>query len=134
MNNSLPYLLLADGVLLLHIGIAFFVVGGLGCIVVGNWRGWRWVNERYFRLAHGIAIAVIVAQAWLSAICPLTQLEMWLRAQAGSATYSGSFVGYWLQRLLYYDAPPWAFVLAYSLFALAVVAVWWYYPPHNRRG
>lgn len=133
MNTHQTFLLAADAVLLVHVGVALFVVGGLGCIVIGNRCGWPWVNGRRFRLAHLIAIAIIAAQAWLGAVCPLTSLEMWLRAQAGGATYEGSFVGYWLQRLLYYDAPSWVFVLAYSLFALAVVAVWWYYPPRRRR-
>ena len=133
MMTPSTYLLVADTVLLVHVGVALLVVGGLGCIVIGNRCGWQWVNGRWFRSAHLIAIANIVAQAWLGAACPLTTLEMWLRAQAGEATYDVSFVGYWLQRLLYYDAPPWVFVLVYSLFALAVVAVWWYYPPRNRR-
>ena len=133
MMTPSTYLLFADAVLLVHVGVALFVVGGLGCIVIGNRYGWQWVNDRCFRSAHLIAIAIIVAQAWLGAACPLTTLEMWLRSQAGDATYDGSFVGYWLQRLLYYDAPSWVFVLVYSLFALVVVAVWWYYPPRNRR-
>ena len=133
MMTPSTFLLVADAVLLVHVGVALFVVGGLGCILIGNRCGWQWVNGRRFRSAHLIAIAIIVAQAWLGTACPLTTLEMWLRAQAGDATYDGSFVGYWLQRLLYYDAPSWVFVLVYSLFALVVAAVWWYYPPRNRR-
>lgn len=133
MNTPLPYLLLADAVLVVHVAIALFVVGGPVVIVVGNLRGWQWMNDLWFRLAHLAAIAVIVAQAWLGALCPLTSLEMWLREQAGAATYSGSFIGYWLQRLLYYDAPPWAFTLVYSLFGLVVVATWWFFPPRRRR-
>jgi hypothetical protein len=133
MNTPHTFLLVADAVLLVHVCVALFVVGGLGCIVIGNWCGWQWVNGRRFRMAHLVAIAIIATQAWFDTVCPLTTLEMWLRAQAGDPTYDGSFVGYWLQRLLYYDAPTWVFILVYSLFALAVVAVWWYYPPRNRR-
>lgn len=131
MNWAYP--LLADTVLALHVAIVVFVVGGLLLIVGGNLRGWRWVNALWFRMAHLGAIGVVVAEAWLGLVCPLTTLEMWLRVQAGQENYSGSFIGHWLQRLLYWDAPGWVFTLAYSVFALAVVAAWWRYPPAWRR-
>ena len=60
-------------------------------------------------------------------------LEAWLRGHARQGTYSGGFVEHWLQRLLYYDAPGWAFTTAYSLFALAVAAAWWACPPVHCR-
>ena len=78
-----------------------------------------------FWLAHLLAIVVVMAEAWLGIDCPLTTLEMWLRAAAEQATYSTSFVQYWLERLLYYRAAQWVFVLAYSLFGLLVVLAWW---------
>ena len=133
VKEQLPYLLLADAVLVVHVAIALFVVGGLVVVIVGNLRRWQWVNGLWFRFAHLAAIAVIVAQAWLGALCPLTLFEMWLREQAGAATYNGSFIGHWLQRLLYYDAPAWAFTLVYSVFGLVVAATWWFFPPRRRR-
>lgn len=133
MNLSIPYRLLADVVLSVHMAIVLFVVGGLVLVVVGNWRRWRWVNALWFRLLHVAAIAVVVAQAWLGMVCPLTTLEMWLRASAGQGTYGGSFIEYWLQHLLYYDAPIWVFILAYTVFALATAAAWWRFPPDGGR-
>ena len=126
------YALLADLVLGAHVLVVLFVVGGLVIIVAGNLRGWSWVNRLGFRLLHLAAIAYVAAQAWLGLDCPLTTLEMALRARAGLATHGATFIGYWLQQLLYYDAPPWAFTLTYSLFALAVAATWWRYPPRRR--
>jgi Protein of Unknown function (DUF2784) len=133
VNDPVPYQLLADMVLSLHVAIVVFVVGGLVIIIVGNWRGWRWVNAPWFRLAHLAAIAVVVAQAWLGAVCPLTSVEMWLRARARATTYSGSFIEHWLTRILYYEAPSWVFTLVYTLFGLAVIAAWWRFPPQSRR-
>ena len=123
--------LAADAVLVLHFAIVLFVVGGLVLIIVGNLFGWRWVNALWFRLLHLAAIAIVVAEAWLGITCPLTTLEMWLRAQADAgvaADYSESFIGHWLQRLLFYSAPPWVFVLAYTAFGALVVAVWFCFP------
>jgi polyferredoxin len=134
MHDDLPYQLLADVVLSLHVAIVAFVVGGLVLVVAGNLRAWRWVNALWFRLAHLAAIAVVVAEAWFGAACPLTSLEMWLRAKARTSTYAGSFIEYWLQRILYYEAPTWVFTVGYSLFGVVVAATWWYFPPSfNRR-
>ena len=109
-----------------------FVVGGLVAIIAGNRYGWLFVNRWWFRLAHVAAIAVVVAQAWLGVVCPLTTLESWLRVQAGQAAYETSFIEHWLTRLLYYDAPAWVFTVAYTVFGLAVLGAWWRYPPRRR--
>jgi polyferredoxin len=133
VNDALPYQLLANLVLALHVAIVVFVVGGLVFIIVGNLRAWPGANALWFRRAHLTAILVVVAEVWVGAVCPLTTFEMWLRVKARTTTYAGSFIEYWLQRILYYDAPAWAFALAYSLFGLVVVATWWYFPPKFSR-
>ena len=124
---------LADAVLVVHVAVAAFVVVGLVLVVAGNLRGWRWVNGVGFRVAHLAAILVVVAEAWLGLVCPLTTLEMWLRSQAGLEVYGTGFVEHWLQQLLYYDAPEWVFVAGYTVFAGAVLATWWYFPPNSKR-
>src|SRR3569833_691142 len=124
----MPYLFLADAVLVFHFGVVLFVVGGLIVFVAGNWLHWRWVNRLWFRLAHLAAIAVVVAQAWLGQSCPLMIFDSWLRVQAGAAVYERSFIEDWLQRLLYYDIPFWVFPLAYTAFAELVHLTWWRYP------
>ena len=133
MRDTVPYQPLADAVLALHVAVVAFVVGGLILIIAGNLRGWRWVNGFGFRSAHLATIAVVVAEVWLGAVCPLTTVEMWLRTQARASTYAGSFIEHWLQSMLYYEAPSWLFTLGYSLFGLVVAAVWWYFPPKRRR-
>ena len=134
MRDEPLYQLLADAVLTLHFALVAFVVGSLVLILVGNLRGWRWVNGLWFRILHLAAIGVVVAQAWLGATCPLTTLEMWLRAQAGLGTYRESFIAHWLQRLIYYEAPLWIFTWVYSLFGLLVAATWWRFPPKRQHG
>ena len=129
----MPYQLLADAVLVLHFGVVVFVVGGLVVVAAGNWLGWRWVNRWWFRLAHLAAIGIVVAQAWLGQLCPLTTLESWLRVQAGESGYTKSFIEHWLQRVIFYEAPFWVFTLAYTVFAVLVIGAWWYFPPTRRR-
>jgi len=122
-------LLLANAVLVIHVGIAAFVVAGLLLVIVGNLEHWEWVNNAWFRVAHAAAIGIVVAESWLGFVCPLTTFEMWLRSRAGAASYGGGFIEHWLQQLLYYSAPPWVFVAGYTVFALLVLATWWYFPP-----
>lgn len=130
----MPYRLLADIVLSIHFATVAFVIGGLVLVFLGNWRGWRFVNGWWFRLAHLAAIGIVVAQAWLGVVCPLTTLENWLRVQADEPAYEASFVEHWITRLMYYDAPAWVFTLVYTLFGLAVLAAWWRFPPGRTRG
>jgi hypothetical protein len=125
LNSSVPYRVLADLVLLLHAAFVVFVIVGLVLIILGGWRGWRWVRNPWFRLAHLLAIGVVVTQAWLGVLCPLTTLEMTLRIRAGEAVYPGSFIAHWLETLLYYRAPAWVFTLCYTLFGLLVIASWY---------
>ena len=129
----MPYQFLADVVLSIHFAVVLFVIGGLAAIVIGNIRGWPFVNSWWFRGAHLAAIAVVVAQAWLGVVCPLTTLENALRVKAGGTGYETSFIEHWITRLLYYDAPAWVFTAAYTLFGVAVVAAWWRFPPRRSR-
>ena len=129
----MPYQLLADAVLVLHFAVVVFVVLGLPAILVGNWRAWAWVNRPWWRVIHLLAIGVVVLQAWLGRYCGLTVLESSLRHMAGQAGYERSFIEHWVQRLLYYEGPLWAFALAYTLFGALVAWAWWRYPPTARR-
>jgi hypothetical protein len=124
MNQPGPmtYRLLADLLLLIHVSFVVFVVFGLLLTVTGLLLRWRWVRNFWFRAAHLLAIAVVVGQAWSGVMCPLTTWENQLRLRAGEAAYPGSFVAYWLHRLLYYRAEPWVFTICYSVFGALVLA------------
>ena len=120
------YLIAADAILVLHVAFVAFVVVGLALIVAGGLRSWAWVRNPWFRYAHIAAIAFVVLQSWLGAVCPLTRWEMSLRAKGGDAVYAGAFIAHWLESILYYRAPEWVFVLVYTIFG-AMVAVSWYW-------
>ena len=129
MGKQQLYLLAADLILITHVLFVGFVVFGLITILLGKFLNWGWVRNPWFRLAHLAAIGVVVLQAWLGAICPLTIWEMALRERAGDAVYSGSFIAHWLGTLLYYRLPDWVFVVCYSLFGAFVVFAWYWVRP-----
>ena len=134
MNAAAPYQFYADLVLIVHVAVVMFVVGGLLLTIAGGVLHWRWVRNPWFRLAHLLAVAVVVIDTWLGVVCPLTSLEMELRARAGVETYDVSFIEYWLQRMLYFQAPWWVFTVLYTLFGALVLFVWWWLPPYRRFG
>lgn len=115
------YRLAADAILLLHWAFVAFVVVGLVLVFAGGVMKWRWVRSPVFRLIHLACIVFVAGQAWLGRICPLTVWENDLRRMAGEETYPGSFIAYWLDRWLYFDAPMWVFAVAYSAFAALVL-------------
>ena len=133
MESRLGYLLAADALLLIHLLFVAFVVFGLLLILVGKPFGWNWIRNRTFRVTHLIAIGIVVVQSWFGIICPLTTWEMALREKAGDVVYSGTFISHWLETLLYYNAPPWVFVVCYTVFGALVVVSWYWVRPNPRR-
>lgn len=133
MTHAGTYRAIADLVLITHVAFVAFVVAGLILILVGGFRGWNWIRNPWFRVLHLAGVGLVVVQTWLGMVCPLTTLEMNLREKAGDATYQGDFIAHWFQKLLYYDAPPWVFVAAYTLFGMAVIGSWIWFRPRSIR-
>lgn len=125
---------LADAVLAFHFSVAAFVVCGQLLIVAGALAGARWTRNLTFRAIHLGLMVFIAGETAMGATCPLTRLEQSLRVNAGQPAYSETFIAHWLGPMLFFDAPPWAFVLLHGLAAIAVVATWVLVPPDCGRG
>jgi hypothetical protein len=125
------YRFLADAVLFAHVLIVLFVVLGLLATWIGAVRNWAFVRDPWFRGTHLLAIVIIVLQAWGGALCPLTVWEHTLRTAAGEAGYDMGFIAHWTRELLFYEAPPWLFAVAYTVFAVLVAFAWWRCPPRS---
>lgn len=123
--------ILADLLLVFHTLLVMFVIFGLLATLIGYFRQWNWVRNFWFRLSHLVVIGIVVLQAWLGVLCPLTIWEMELRAKAGQGGYDGSFIQHWLQTILYYNAPDWVFILVYTLFGTLVLASWFLVRPRR---
>ena len=127
---SVPlYGTLANAVLILHVGIVLFIIGGLVLTLAGGMLRWQWTRNFWFRALHLVGIAYVAMEAWLGIVCPLTTLEQWLREQAGQTVYTGDFVAHWLRKFMFYEAEPWVFIAAYSVFGLLVLLSWFLVKP-----
>jgi len=87
----MPYGLLADLVLLVHLAFVLFVV--LGGLLVLRWPRMAWLHLPAALWGAGIEFA--------SGICPLTPLENRLRHLGGEAGYSGGFIDHYVTALIY---------------------------------
>lgn len=127
------YGLLADTILVTHVGFILFVIVGQALIVVGAVAKWAWVRNATFRFAHLGAIGFVVVQAWLGQDCPLTHWENNLRIKAGQEPYGDNgFIASWLHKFFFFEAEPWVFTLCYSLFGLLVLASLIFAKPRRR--
>ena len=122
--------MLADALLVVHFLIAGFIVGGLVLVWIGALAHWAWVRNPWFRYLHLAAIAFVAAEALLGYACPLTLWEDLLRGGARPET----FVGRWVQRLLYYNAPEWVFTALYSAWAAATLITLRFVPARRKDG
>lgn len=118
---------LADLILIVHFAFVLFVTSGLLLIWAGAARGWHWVRNFGFRVAHLAAICFVAVEAMIGMACPLTVWEAALRG----APADKSFVARWLHGLLFYSFPDWVFTAAYVVFALAVAATWRFVRPRR---
>jgi hypothetical protein len=123
------YRLLADAVVAVHFAYVVFVVLGLVAILAGAARGWQWVRNFWFRVVHFLMIAVVVIESVFGILCPLTEWEDHLRELGGESGEPGSFVGRWLDRLLFVDLSSSTLAVCYCLFGLAVLLTLILVPP-----
>ena len=122
--------LAADALLVFHFVIVAFIVGGLILVWIGAAVGWIWVRNPWFRYAHLGAIVFVAAEAFLGYACPLTAWEDLLRG----GVRPESFVGRWVYRLLYYNAPEWVFTALYAAWAVATLVTLKLVRPEQKAG
>ena len=130
----MSYALAADVTVVAHAAFIVFVISGQVFILLGWWKAWEAARNLVFRVAHVTAIGFVVLEAWFGVTCPLTVAENQLRELAGEAGVGPSFIGHWLGRLIFYNAPGWIFTVTYTAFAAVVVVSLFGYPPQRSTG
>ena len=105
----MPYTLLADVTVLIHLGFLAFVA-------LGGFLAWRYPAVLFAHVPAAAWALGIVAVGWP---CPLTDVEKRLRQRAGTGGYSGAFMDRYVMGVLY---PEQHTYLAQALVAAAVLA------------
>ena len=102
VTTETPYGWLADAILIVHFAFVAFVVLGLAVIWIGYFLKREFIRNLWFRLAHLLAMAVVVLESVFDIVCPLTTWENELRVLAGSGTYQASFVQHWVHKWMFF--------------------------------
>ena len=117
------YRLLADIVVVIHLGFVVFVV--LGGFLLRRWPKLVWVHLP--AAAWGVMIEFA---GW---ICPLTPLENEFRERGGQAGYEGGFIDHYLLPLLYPGALTRSVQLSLGVLALGInVLAYWLFLRRRR--
>jgi Protein of Unknown function (DUF2784) len=104
--------MLADAIVDVHFLIVLFVLAGVPLVYLGVALHWAWVRRWHWHALHLGAILFIAAESLLGIACPLTVWEYDLRAEHSTH----GFIERWVDGILFYDAPPWVFTVAYVAF------------------
>jgi hypothetical protein len=121
--------MLADTIVVVHFLIVLFILAGVPLVYLGVALRWAWVRIWHWRILHLGAILFIAAESLLGIACPLTVWEYALRGQQSTH----GFIERWVDRVLFYDAPPWVFIVSYIAFAALVVVTWLAVPPTRQK-
>jgi len=118
------YRLLADLVVITHLGFVLFVV-------LGGFLLRRWPRLIYAHVPAAVWGVLIEFAGW---VCPLTPLENSLRARGGQARYEGDFIEHYIIPVLYPHGIHRSTQVALGLGAFAVNAIAYFlYFRHGRK-
>ena len=123
MNPALGQLLLV-----IHLAVIAFNVAGLIVVPLGGALRWRVVRNLPLRLLHVASLGVVALQAALGRACFLTDWQADLTG--GGAT--DPLIMRWVNSVIFWPLPPWAFTAAYVAIFAYVVALWFLVPPRKR--
>ena len=127
------YSLLADIIVVVHLAYACFVLFGFLAIVIGVPCGWNWIRNFPFRVTHLICTVFVPLETLIRMTCPLTTLENYFLRASGAKGYSRSFIGNFVSKILFYEAPEWIFAIIYVALAILVVLYFILFPPFRKR-
>ena len=108
-----------------HLMLATAMVAGFLVIPIGYKFCWSWVQHRNLRISHASIMGFIAVETIVGLTCPLTILEYELRGDRSPQ----SFVGHWIQQILYWDLPHETFIALYFCCFVWVIFLWKRCPP-----
>ena len=128
------YLLLADGILLVHFALVVFVVFGFILIWIGYLAKWRFVRNAKFRICHMLIMGIVLCESLLGIVCPLTEWENDLRIKGGAGqSYETGFIQEWIQKIMFYDFSEGTFIVLYLLFFALILITFRVIPPDLKK-
>jgi len=115
--------LLADVIVIIHLIVVIFMIGGVLGVLIGWPLGWRWIRNPWWRCAHIAIMGYIAFNAIRGELCFLTIWEADLRRDAGQIDADDlSFIGRVFRDMLYVEVPQKTLDVIYLVVAGLVLA------------
>lgn len=127
------YRVLADLIVAIHFAWILFMLIGFFLTLYGFF--WEKIFDWWlFRTLHLVGIVYVTLLALLGQYCPLTMLENSLRVKYHPESwYPGSFIMYYIERLVYPDVNPLIIIFPTILIALVTLVIFIIKPPSKIR-
>lgn len=127
------YKILADTIVVIHLIWILFMLTGFILTVAGFWQK-KFFDRWVFRTVHLFGILYVSLLALMGKYCPLTVLENILRRKySSSLVYPGSFIIYYLEKLVYPEVNPLVILIPTIFISLFTISVFIIKPPKKIR-
>ncbi len=123
------YKILADIIVITHFLVILFIFLGF-FLTLKSFLNPKFLDRWLFRTLHLFGIVYIGLLAVLRQYCPLTIMENTLRARYNpELTYPGSFIVYYIEKLVYPDINPVMIIIPTATLAVFTLVVFIIRPP-----
>lgn len=123
------YKILADIIVITHFLVILFMFLGFFLTLKGFFNS-KFFDKWLFRTLHLFGMVYIGLLAVLRQYCPLTIMENTLRARYNpELTYPGSFIVYYIEKLVYPDINPVMIIIPTTTLAVFTLVVFIIRPP-----
>lgn len=117
---------LATAIFVLHLAVIAFNVFGLIAVPLGARMRWGFVRVFWWRALHLALLGLVAVQAAFGKICFLTE---WQANLEGQPVAPRPMIEGWIEALIFWDLPIWAFALLYAVILLYALWLWRVVPP-----
>lgn len=125
----MPFRLLADLIVTIHFAWILFILWGFMLTLRGFFHK-EFFDRWLFRTLHLFGIVYVSVLAIMGKYCPLTVWENVLRAKYDpNLTYPGSFIIYYIERLVYPEVNPLIIQIPTAFIAVFTIIVFIFRPP-----
>jgi hypothetical protein len=125
------HVLLAQGVLALHVAIILFNIFGLVAVPMGAVFHWEFVRLFWWRALHIASLVIVAIQAVLGEACFLTYWQSDLLRAAGQRASEEPLIQRTIERLIFWPLPFWVFAAGYVAVLIYAMALWRLVPPQH---
>lgn len=125
------YKILADIVVFLHFLWILFIIAGFISIIF-SWK--IFFNNFILRTIHLVSILYTTYLELAHKNCPLTDIENYFKAKSGNAAYTGSFIVYYIEKIVYPDVEPLVVIIPTIIIGVITLVMYILKPPKKISG